>query len=378
MPRYRQRVQPVPGRLANPVWVDDEHFDLGLPRTPLRAAPPRHHRAAARAGRAGSCRRPLDRAPAAVGDLLRRGTRRRPGRAALQDPPDPRRRHRDRRPRPGAARRRPRGQGARARRLACRAAPPSPPAWRLSALARQRPRPARRWSRHRPQHGRRPRRGAGRRHPRPGRCRRRRAGQPPPDRGVAAVSASSPQQRRFVTVRTDARRLPHRSAQVHGGTVNDVILATVTGALRAWLMTRAESVGAAAPAARDGADVGHRRRARADLARHPGRRPPASTCRSARPARWSGCTRSPTPSRRTRRPAAAVAANRLAGIAGFAPTTFHALGSRVAAEETRRGFHLVDHQRPRARSSRCTPPARGCSRPTRSRRCCPATRWRSA
>src|SRR3954453_10269680 len=26
VPRYRQRVQPVPGGLANPVWVDDEHF----------------------------------------------------------------------------------------------------------------------------------------------------------------------------------------------------------------------------------------------------------------------------------------------------------------------------------------------------------------
>ena len=35
----------------------------------------------------------------------------------------------------------------------------------------------------------------------------------------------------------------------------------------------------------------------------------------------------------------AVAANRLAGIAGFAPTTFHAIGSRVAAAE-RRGYHL--------------------------------------
>lgn len=28
VPRYRQRVRAVPGRLANPVWVDDEHFDL--------------------------------------------------------------------------------------------------------------------------------------------------------------------------------------------------------------------------------------------------------------------------------------------------------------------------------------------------------------
>ena len=30
VPRYRQRLQTVPGRLANPVWVDDPHFDLGF------------------------------------------------------------------------------------------------------------------------------------------------------------------------------------------------------------------------------------------------------------------------------------------------------------------------------------------------------------
>jgi hypothetical protein len=28
VPRYRQRVRSIPGRLANPVWVDDEHFDI--------------------------------------------------------------------------------------------------------------------------------------------------------------------------------------------------------------------------------------------------------------------------------------------------------------------------------------------------------------
>ncbi len=44
----------------------------------------------------------------------------------------------------------------------------------------------------------------------------------------------------------------------------------------------------------------------------------------------------------------AVAANRLAGIAGFAPTTFHAIGSRVAADELRRGAPDLDHQRARA------------------------------
>ncbi|MBV9292360.1 MAG: wax ester/triacylglycerol synthase family O-acyltransferase, partial [Frankiales bacterium] len=28
VPRYRQKVRWVPGRLANPVWVDDESFDI--------------------------------------------------------------------------------------------------------------------------------------------------------------------------------------------------------------------------------------------------------------------------------------------------------------------------------------------------------------
>src|SRR4051794_965278 len=28
VPRYRQRIQSVPGRLANPVWVDDDAFDI--------------------------------------------------------------------------------------------------------------------------------------------------------------------------------------------------------------------------------------------------------------------------------------------------------------------------------------------------------------
>jgi len=28
VPRYRQRIREVPGRLANPVWVDDVDFDI--------------------------------------------------------------------------------------------------------------------------------------------------------------------------------------------------------------------------------------------------------------------------------------------------------------------------------------------------------------
>ena len=30
LPRYRQRIKWVPGHLANPVWVDDDSFDLAL------------------------------------------------------------------------------------------------------------------------------------------------------------------------------------------------------------------------------------------------------------------------------------------------------------------------------------------------------------
>src|SRR5204862_2113451 len=55
------------------------------------------------------------------------------------------------------------------------------------------------------------------------------------------LQVSTSQQRRFHAVRTcldDYRKV----RRFHGGTVNDVVLATITGALRAWLMTRAEPV----------------------------------------------------------------------------------------------------------------------------------------
>lgn len=65
---------------------------------------------------------------------------------------------------------------------------------------------------------------------------------------VARPVASSPlnveigEQRRYGTAAMSLEdfKLIRR---VHGGTVNDVVLAVVTGALRAWLMTRGESVG---------------------------------------------------------------------------------------------------------------------------------------
>ena len=98
---------------------------------------------------------------------------------------------------------------------------------------------------------------------------RERPGRPPyraghPDQRPALAAAP---------VRATKRPLAeHRRVRdAHGGTVNDVVLATITGALRSWLMTRAESLGgleqvrALVPVSRA------RRGARGDVARHPDR-----------------------------------------------------------------------------------------------------------
>ena len=86
VPRYRQKVRFVPGRLARPVWVDDEDFDITyhVRRSAMPEARDRR-----RAGRAG---RPADLPPAgsdppAVGGLRHRGVDRRPDRPGQQDPP---------------------------------------------------------------------------------------------------------------------------------------------------------------------------------------------------------------------------------------------------------------------------------------------------
>src|SRR5438309_1889349 len=49
------------------------------------------------------------------------------------------------------------------------------------------------------------------------------------------------EQRRFGMAATDLEDY-RRVRKAHGGTVNDVVLATVAGALRIWLLTRGESV----------------------------------------------------------------------------------------------------------------------------------------
>ncbi len=145
-------------------------------------------------------------------------------------------------------------------------------------------------------------------------------------------------QRRVVLVRT-ALKDYRRVRRVHGGTVNDVILATLTGAIRAWLMTRAESVDSGRrikalvpmsvidedlePTSLGSQVIGHR----LDL-------PVGEASPVIRLHQVSYALKAHSETGR------ALAADRIAGVAGFAPTTFHALGSRVAVEESQ-GVNLV-------------------------------------
>lgn len=146
------------------------------------------------------------------------------------------------------------------------------------------------------------------------------------------------EQRRVVLVRTSLKDY-RRVRRVHGGTVNDVILATLTGALRAWLMTRAEKI-----------TTGSRLKALVPMSvldeeleptslgsQVVGRRLDLPIGESSPVVRLHQVSYAFKAHRETGK---AVAADRIAGVAGFAPTTFHALGSLVAAEEAA-GVNLV-------------------------------------
>jgi diacylglycerol O-acyltransferase len=152
------------------------------------------------------------------------------------------------------------------------------------------------------------------------------------------IGGTLSQQRRFETVRRSLAE--HRAVRdAHGGTVNDVVLATVTGGLRGWLMTRTESLGGLRQV-----------RAVVPVSVHDHELEATSVGSQIAPHFVDLPVGEPSPVVRLhqvsysfkahRETGRAVAANRIAGIAGFAPSTFHAIGSRVAAEQLRRGIQL--------------------------------------
>jgi diacylglycerol O-acyltransferase len=153
------------------------------------------------------------------------------------------------------------------------------------------------------------------------------------------VNATLSEQRRLAFVRTSLEDY-RKVRREHGGTVNDVVLATVTGALRSWLMTRAEPVHgsrtlrAMVPVSVIDTDL-EPTSLGSQVDVHLLSLPIGESSPVVRLHQVSYALKAHKETGR------AVAAERIADVHGFAPTTFHALGARVAAGAPRRGFSLV-------------------------------------
>jgi WS/DGAT/MGAT family acyltransferase len=179
------------------------------------------------------------------------------------------------------------------------------------------------------------------------------------------------EQRRLAIART--RLADYRTVRdAFGGSVNDVVLAVVAGALRGWLLSRAEPVRPATTVRAlvpvSVADPAERPAGSTDAER------PASTTeaasRAAHPSRQAGRPALPADAGGRVRPllvdlpvgepdavlrlaqlryamathkasGRAIGADRLAALSGFAPPTLHALGARAAGGLARRLFSLV-------------------------------------
>jgi len=152
-------------------------------------------------------------------------------------------------------------------------------------------------------------------------------------------------QRRFATARTDLADY-RRVRAARGATINDVVLAVVSGALRSWLLGRGDTVTTAttlralAPVSvledSDSRDVvslmgAPNSRVSSLLIDLPVGQPnPLLTV-----AAIAKATSAAAASRRL------VGAGTLARLSGFAPPTLHALGARLAGTLARRSFNVL-------------------------------------
>jgi WS/DGAT/MGAT family acyltransferase len=153
-------------------------------------------------------------------------------------------------------------------------------------------------------------------------------------RTPSPLAARLGEQRRVAIARTslDDYRRVHRA---HGSTVNDVVLATVSGALRRWLLYREQvvtpelTVRALVPVSV--ADPGDRERVTPLLVDLPVGEPDPLL----RLAKIGEALAAHLQSTRS------VAAGALVALSGFAPPTLHALGARAANGITRRTYALM-------------------------------------
>ncbi len=156
-------------------------------------------------------------------------------------------------------------------------------------------------------------------------------------RPVAPLNAATGAQRRWASARTSLAE-HRRVRKAHGGTVNDVVLAVVAGGLRRWMITRGEpltsgtTVRALVPVsvrARGGADAGNAISAYfVDL-------PVAEEDPVARLSAVRGAMEA------HKRGGRAVGAARLIGLVGLAPPIVHSLGARLAGRYSGRIYNVL-------------------------------------
>ncbi|MCW2811550.1 MAG: putative diacylglycerol acyltransferase, partial [Friedmanniella sp.] len=147
------------------------------------------------------------------------------------------------------------------------------------------------------------------------------------------------EQRRFATVRVSLDDL-REVRREHDHTINDVLLAMVTGGLRTWLLTRGESLSAGSALTAlvpmsVTEDDGEPTSLGSQVAPHLQRLPIGEPNAAMRLHQVAYGTQAHKDTGR------AVAARSLADIAGFAPTTLHALGVRVSAGTVRKQHDIV-------------------------------------
>ena len=154
-----------------------------------------------------------------------------------------------------------------------------------------------------------------------------------------AVSGPVSEQRRIETVSVPLEDLVAIRAE-HHHTVNDVVLAVVSGGLRAWLLTRGESINPSSALI-----------ALVPMSVTEDDGVPTSLGSQVAPHLQALPIGEPSPSMRLHQVAygtqahkdtgRSVDARTLSDLAGFAPTTLHALGMRVSSDVIRRQHDIV-------------------------------------
>ena len=149
------------------------------------------------------------------------------------------------------------------------------------------------------------------------------------------------EQRRVAVISADLDDLRAVRAE-HDHTINDVVLAMIAGGLRSWLMTRGETVGPASSVTAlvpmsvlEDADSAEASSLGSRVAPHLMRLPVGEANASIRLHQIAYGTQAHKDSGR------AVAARTISDIAGFAPATLHDLGVRSAGEPVRRPYDVL-------------------------------------